>query len=60
MPQKRIGGAGSRGRSLNPFTATYNAFVVSENAPIVRSIAAFGVAVTFLASGWAEYLLCPA
>lgn len=43
MPQPRIGGSGSSRRSMNPFTATYNAFVVSENAPIVRSITAFGV-----------------
>lgn len=40
MAPKRIGG--SR-RSYNPITGVYNAFVVSENAPIVRSVAAFGV-----------------
>ncbi|KAK4133926.1 hypothetical protein BT67DRAFT_381316 [Trichocladium antarcticum] len=57
MPQPRIAGSGSSRRSMNPFTATYNAFVVSENAPIVRSITAFGFAVTFLATGWGEYLL---
>jgi hypothetical protein len=33
---------GSR-RSYNPITGVYNAFVVSENAPIVRSVTAFGV-----------------
>lgn len=82
MPPKRLNGYGAGRRSMNPFTATYNALFVSENAPIVRSIATFGVsfsspqlqlqflpsssadfffvrqiAVTFLASGWAEYFL---
>ncbi|KAL1839637.1 hypothetical protein VTJ49DRAFT_1298 [Mycothermus thermophilus] len=41
MAPKRIGG-GSR-RSYNPVTNIYNALFVSENAPVVRSIAAFGV-----------------
>ncbi|KAK3305203.1 uncharacterized protein B0T15DRAFT_367549, partial [Chaetomium strumarium] len=54
MPPKRI--SGSR-RSYNPITGAYNALFVSENAPIVRSVAAFGVAVTFLASGWAGAIL---
>lgn len=40
MAPKRLGG--SR-RSYNPITGVYNAFVVSENAPIVRSVTAFGV-----------------
>ena len=40
MAPKRLGG--SR-RSYNPITGVYNAFVVSENAPIVRSVAAFSV-----------------
>ncbi|KAG7286754.1 hypothetical protein NEMBOFW57_009068 [Staphylotrichum longicolle] len=39
MAPKRLGG--SR-RSYNPITGVYNAFVVSENAPIVRSVTAFG------------------
>ncbi|AEO59363.1 hypothetical protein MYCTH_2307599 [Thermothelomyces thermophilus ATCC 42464] len=56
MAPKRLGG--SR-RSYNPITGLYNAFFVSENAPIVRSVAAFGVAVTFLASGFAGAILCP-
>ncbi|KAL2022253.1 hypothetical protein VTK56DRAFT_5863 [Thermocarpiscus australiensis] len=59
MPPKRIERAGAPSRSKNPITTAYNALFVSENAPIVRSVAVFGVAVTFLASGWAEYLLCP-
>ncbi|EAQ84459.1 predicted protein [Chaetomium globosum CBS 148.51] len=41
MAPKRLGG--SR-RSYNPITGVYNAFVTSENAPIVRSVAAFGKA----------------
>ena len=41
MAPKRLGG-GSR-RSYNPITGVYNAFVVSDNAPIVRSVAAFSV-----------------
>ncbi|KAK4148438.1 hypothetical protein C8A00DRAFT_38991 [Chaetomidium leptoderma] len=56
MAPKRIGG--SR-RSYNPITGAYNALFVSENAPIVRSVAAFGIAVTFLASGLAEGIICP-
>lgn len=43
MPPKRLNGYGAGRRSMNPFTATYNALFVSENAPIVRSIATFGV-----------------
>ncbi|KAL2149012.1 hypothetical protein VTH82DRAFT_1698 [Thermothelomyces myriococcoides] len=56
MAPKRLGG--SR-RSYNPVTHLYDAFFVSENAPIVRSVTAFGVAVTFLASGLARAVLCP-
>ncbi len=41
MAPKRLGG--SRASSYNPVTAVYNAFVVSENASIVRSVTAFGV-----------------
>jgi hypothetical protein len=41
MAPQRLGG-GSR-RSYNPITGAYNAFFVSENAPIVRSVTAFGV-----------------
>lgn len=40
MPPKRLGG--SR-RSWNPITGAYNALFVSENAPITRSVAMFGV-----------------
>lgn len=40
MAPKRLGG--SR-RSYNPVTHLYDAFFVSENAPIVRSVTAFGV-----------------
>jgi hypothetical protein len=40
MAPQRLGG--SR-RSYNPITGAYNAFFVSENAPIVRSVTAFGV-----------------
>ncbi|KXX78227.1 hypothetical protein MMYC01_205071 [Madurella mycetomatis] len=56
MPPKRLGG--SR-RSWNPIAGTYNALFVSENASITRSVAMFGVAVTFLASGWGELILSP-
>lgn len=45
MAPKRLGG--SR-RSYNPITGVYNAFVVSENAPIVRSVTAFGVSLLLL------------
>ncbi|EGS20071.1 uncharacterized protein CTHT_0045750 [Thermochaetoides thermophila DSM 1495] len=55
MPPKRVS-YNSR-RSLNPITGAYNALFVSENASIVRSVVAFGLAVTFLASGWAEAIL---
>lgn len=41
MPPKRVS-YNSR-RSLNPITGAYNALFVSENAPIVRSVVAFGV-----------------
>ncbi|KAK4109187.1 hypothetical protein N656DRAFT_801293 [Canariomyces notabilis] len=58
MPPKRLAGS-SRG-SLNPITNAYNALFVSENAPIVRSVVMFGAAVTFLATGWGEFILSPA
>jgi hypothetical protein len=53
MAPKRLGG--SR-RSYNPITGAYNAFFVSENAPIVRSVAAFGVSppLLYLAIAFAD------
>ncbi|KAL2115335.1 hypothetical protein VTJ04DRAFT_9590 [Mycothermus thermophilus] len=57
MAPKRIGGSSSR--SYNPITNVYNAFFVGENASILRSIAAFGIAVTLLSTGVAEAWLCP-
>ncbi|KAL2265018.1 hypothetical protein VTJ83DRAFT_7528 [Remersonia thermophila] len=56
MAPKRIGG--SR-RSYNPITGIYNALFDSENASVVRSIAAFGIAVSLLSTGVAEAWLVP-
>ncbi|KAM0236752.1 hypothetical protein ACHAPO_004793 [Fusarium lateritium] len=39
--------------------STYDALTSSENAAVVRSIAIFGFAVTFLSSSWGEILLPP-
>ncbi|KAI0596153.1 hypothetical protein F4775DRAFT_565801 [Biscogniauxia sp. FL1348] len=63
MPPKRImverGGARPR-PSKGFFASTYEALTSPENASVVRSIAVFGAAVTFLASPWGEFLLPPA
>ncbi|KAK2730446.1 putative TOM-6 tom6 protein (translocase of the outer mitochondrial membrane (TOM) complex) [Colletotrichum asianum] len=63
MPPKRIvveraGGPRTR-QPKGYFRSTYDALTSSENAPIVRSIAIFGAAVTFLSSSWGEFLLPP-
>ncbi|CZS88085.1 hypothetical protein WAI453_000487 [Rhynchosporium graminicola] len=39
------------------FSEAYNAITSTENASVVRSVAAFGVAVAFFSSSWAEYIL---
>ncbi|OLN81152.1 hypothetical protein CCHL11_09549 [Colletotrichum chlorophyti] len=62
MPAKRIVVERGNPRSRQPkgyFRSTYDALTSSENAPIVRSIAIFGAAVTFLSSSWGEFLLPP-
>ncbi|KAI5458875.1 hypothetical protein BGZ63DRAFT_426194 [Mariannaea sp. PMI_226] len=50
---------GSRRAPKGFIGATYDALTSSENASVVRSIAVFGAAVTFLASSWSEFLLPP-
>ncbi|TWU71962.1 hypothetical protein ED733_001438 [Metarhizium rileyi] len=39
--------------------STYDTLTSPDNAAVVRSIAMFGAAVTFLASPWGELLLPP-
>ncbi|KAK4452598.1 hypothetical protein QBC34DRAFT_377095 [Podospora aff. communis PSN243] len=39
------------------FASTYSTMTSPENAAVVKSVAAFGVAVAFLSSSWAEYIL---
>ncbi|KAK3332638.1 TOM core complex subunit Tom6 [Cercophora scortea] len=41
------------------FASTYDALTSAENASVVRSIALFGAAVTFLSSSWGEFLVIP-
>ncbi|KAM0186158.1 hypothetical protein ACHAPI_011848 [Fusarium lateritium] len=59
-PPKRInvGGPGRRAPK-GVIGSTYDALTSSENAAVVRSIAIFGAAVTFLSSSWGEILLPP-
>ncbi|KAI5920966.1 hypothetical protein F4810DRAFT_712981 [Camillea tinctor] len=63
MPPKRImverGGASRPRPSKGFFASTYEVLTSPENASVVRSIAVFGAAVTFLASPWGEFLLPP-
>ncbi|KAK7414814.1 hypothetical protein QQZ08_012495 [Neonectria magnoliae] len=58
MAPKRIA-VSSRRAPKGVLGATYDALTSSDNAAVVRSIAIFGVAVTFLSSSWAEILLPP-
>ncbi|KAK0707876.1 hypothetical protein B0H67DRAFT_648012 [Lasiosphaeris hirsuta] len=37
--------------------STYDTLSSPENASVVKSLTAFGLAVTFLTSSWAEWLL---
>ncbi|KAF5027480.1 hypothetical protein F66182_405 [Fusarium sp. NRRL 66182] len=57
MPPKRI--AVDRRAPRGVIGSTYDALTSSENAAVVRSIALFGAAVTFLSSSWGEILLPP-
>ncbi|GJN86960.1 hypothetical protein VFPFJ_10851 [Purpureocillium lilacinum] len=60
MPPKRMYVDGPSRRAPKGFVAsTYETLTSSENAAVVRSIAVFGAAVTFLASSWGELLLPP-
>ncbi|KAJ4247158.1 hypothetical protein ACHAPJ_008683 [Fusarium lateritium] len=60
MPPKRIVvEKSSRRAPKGVIGSTYDALTSSENAAVVRSIAIFGVAVTFLSSSWGEILLPP-
>ncbi|KAK1762923.1 TOM core complex subunit [Phialemonium atrogriseum] len=63
MPPKRIlvekAGGSRRGAPKGIVRTTYDTLTSPENRPVVTSIAAFGTAVTFLSSAWAEFLLVP-
>ncbi|KAF5000483.1 hypothetical protein FDECE_11205 [Fusarium decemcellulare] len=60
MPPKRLYvEKPSRRAPKGFFGSTYDALTSSENAAVVRSIALFGAAVTFLSSSWGEILLPP-
>ncbi|PHH69571.1 hypothetical protein CDD82_7667 [Ophiocordyceps australis] len=61
MPPSRIHEKPAPRRAPKGFwSATYHVLTAPENASMVRSIAAFGAAVAFLASPWGEILLPPA
>ncbi|KAK3942821.1 TOM core complex subunit [Diplogelasinospora grovesii] len=61
MPPKRITvekASAPRSRAQKGYLrSTYDTLTSPENASVVRSVTAFGVAVTFLSSSWAEWLL---
>ncbi|KAG6022519.1 hypothetical protein E4U19_004984 [Claviceps sp. Clav32 group G5] len=59
MPPKRIHGEKSRRAPKGYFASTYDTLTSPDNSAVVISIAAFGAAVTFLASSWGELLLPP-
>ncbi|KAG6001705.1 hypothetical protein E4U21_003908 [Claviceps maximensis] len=56
---KRIHGEKSRRAPKGYLASTYSTLTSPDNAAVVRSIAMFGAAVTFLASPWGELLLPP-
>ncbi|KAK6330921.1 hypothetical protein TWF718_003116 [Orbilia javanica] len=63
MPPKRVNAAPTAIRAPHQrsqpsvFTQTYRFITNSENASMIRSVAIFGVAVTFLHSSVAEILV---
>ncbi|KAG6091362.1 hypothetical protein E4U30_007096 [Claviceps sp. LM220 group G6] len=59
MPPKRIHGEKSRRAPKGYLASTYDTLTSPDNSAVVLSIAAFGAAVTFLASSWGELLLPP-
>ncbi|KAI1029869.1 hypothetical protein LB503_008342 [Fusarium chuoi] len=60
MPPKRIQVEPRSRRAPKGFiSSTYDALTSPDNAAVVRSIAIFGAAVTFLSSSWGEILLPP-
>ncbi|KAG6008568.1 hypothetical protein E4U54_008689 [Claviceps lovelessii] len=56
---KRIYGEKPRRAPKGYFASAYGILTSPDNAAVVRSIAMFGAAVTFLASPWGELLLPP-
>ncbi|KAJ4417254.1 hypothetical protein N0V82_006287 [Gnomoniopsis sp. IMI 355080] len=63
MPPKKVyveRGLGSGKRiQKGYFRSTYDTLTSPENSSMVKSIAAFGVGVAFLATSWGEFLLPP-
>ncbi|KAK3485114.1 hypothetical protein B0T13DRAFT_84503 [Neurospora crassa] len=58
MPSaKYIERPGGSRKSKGFIRSTYDSLTSSENASVVRSIAAFGAAVAFLSSSWGEMLV---
>jgi hypothetical protein len=48
-----------RGAPKGYLASTYQTLTAPENASVVRSVAVFGAAVAFFASGWSDLLLPP-
>ncbi|KAJ4396329.1 hypothetical protein N0V93_000548 [Gnomoniopsis smithogilvyi] len=63
MPPKKVyveRGLGSGKRiQKGYFRSTYDTLTSPENSAMVKSVAAFGVGVAFLATSWGEFLLPP-
>ncbi|KAK1752291.1 hypothetical protein QBC47DRAFT_405495 [Echria macrotheca] len=55
MPPKAISGRSKAPKGY--FRVAYDTVTSPDNAALVKSITAFGVAVTFLSSSWAEWFL---
>ncbi|KAK2068809.1 hypothetical protein P8C59_003429 [Phyllachora maydis] len=57
----KSGAGAQRGRApKGVLRSTYDALTSPDNAAVVKSLTAFGVAVAFLVSPWAEFLNAPA
>ncbi|KAH8887850.1 hypothetical protein GQ53DRAFT_826840 [Thozetella sp. PMI_491] len=56
MPPRYASIQGGPPPSKGFFKSTYDTLTSADNASMVRSIAAFGVAVAFLSSSWSEWL----
>jgi len=56
-PQNKISSGSRRGQQPGMVTSFYRELRSPENAGLVKSVALFAVAITFLQSSWSGYLV---